>query len=212
MKQVKPPAVQVLFEPWPAEANADCEGYEVFAGQYLLDALEPDGTLRDRGFRAVVAGCTTCRRSDADERVHWPNLNDLAPDKPKRRCPQWRKVEAIVKAFGGWKRVHYVELAANEGLGYQPIPQRRREIAKCPKCEGTGLGPMDTEALSRWYETRSREDEARIHPPCDGGCGSYNFKSRGEVQLTYEGPVRPDRHALSAAQRRMRTGAVHGMA
>lgn len=204
MKQVKPPAVQVLFEPWPAEAGADREGYEVFAGQYLLDALEPDGALRDRGFRAVVAGCTTCRRSDADERAHWPNLNDLAPDKPKRRCPQWKRVEAIVKAFGGWKRVHYVELAANEGLGYQPIPQRRREIVKCPACDGTGLGPMDMDALSEWYETRTREAERRIHPPCDAGCGSYGYRSKGEVQIVYEGPVRPDRHTLSAVQRRIR--------
>lgn len=189
-RAAKPPVLQVLFEPWPAEAGADREGYEVFAGQYLLDALEPDGALRDRGFRAVVAGCTTCRRSDADERAHWPNLNDLAPDKPKRRCPQWKRVETIVKAFGGWKRVHYVELAANEGLGYQPIPQRRREIAKCPACDGTGYAGWDT--------------DMKNFVKCDAGCRAYNYQGRGEVQLTYEGPVRPDRYELSAVQRRIR--------
>lgn len=150
------PLLQVLFEPWPASAGADREGYEVFAGQYLLDALDENGDFIDRGFRAVVGGCTTCRRSDKDARVHWPNINDLAPEKRKRRCPQWKTVEAIVKNFGGWKRVHYVELAANEGLEYQPIPQRRRV----------------------------------------GG--------RGEVQVSYEGPVRPDRHGMTPEQRRIR--------
>ena len=198
------PLLQVLFEPWPASAGADREGYEVFAGHYLLDALDENGDFIDRGFRAVVAGCTTCRRAPLDARVHWPNLNDLAPDKPKRRCTQWKTVEAIVKSFGGWKRVHYVELAENEGLGYQPIPQRRREIVKCPACDGTGLGPLDTDALSKWYETRSREDEARIYPPCEAGCASYGYRSKGEVLVKYEGPVRPDRHAMSAEQRRMR--------
>jgi len=204
MKTPKPPVLQVLFEPWPASANADRDGYEAFAGQYLLDALEPDGTMKVRGFRAVVAGCTTCRRSDADERVHWPNLNDLAPDKPKRRCPRWKTVEAIVKDFGGWKRVHYVELAESEGLGYQPIPQRRRTIEKCPVCDGSGLGKLDTDALSRWYETRSKADEARIYPRCPAGCKSYGYRSTGEVLVTYEGPVRPDRHSMSAEQVRMR--------
>lgn len=204
MATAKPPVLQVLFEPWPAAAGADRDGYEVFAGQYLLDALDESGSFRVRGFRAVVAGCNTCRRSDADPRAHWPNINDLAPGKPKRKCPQWKRVESIVKAFGGWKRVHYVELAASEGLGYQPIPQRRREVVKCLACDGTGLGPMDTDALSEWYETRTREAEKRIHPPCAAGCSSYTYKGRGEVQVAYEGPVRPDRHAFSAVQRRIR--------
>lgn len=141
------PLLQVLFEPWPASAGADREGYEVFAGTYYLDALEASGELKVLGFRASVAGCTTCRRSPLDERVHWPNLNDLAQDKPKRRCPQWETVEAIVKAFGGWKRAHYVELPENEGLGYQPVPQRHRVV---------------------------------------------------------EGPMRPDRHGMTDAQRRIR--------
>lgn len=207
-RAAKPPMLQVLFEPWPLSAGADREGYEVFAGQYLLDALDPDGAMRDRGFRAVVGGCTTCRRSDADEKVHFPQANDLAPDKPKRRCPQWKRVEAIVKEFGGWKRVHYVELAANEKLAYQPIPQRRREIVKCPACDGTGLGPLDTEALSKWYESRSRADEARIYPPCTAGCASYGYRSKGEILVRYEGPVRPDRHGLLDTQRRMRVQPV----
>lgn len=190
MKQVKPPAVQVLFEPWPAEAGADREGYEVFAGQYLIDALEPDGSMKVRGFRAVVAGCTMCRRSDADERVHFPHINDMKPNAPKRRCTQWKKVEAIVKGFGGWKAAHYVELPESEGLGYQPIPQRRRVIEKCPSCGGTGYAGWD--------------DDKSNFIKCDAGCGAYNYKGRGEVQVTYEGPVRPDRLAMSETQRRMR--------
>lgn len=188
--KAKSPVLQVLFEPWPAEANADREGYEVFAGQYLLDAIEPDGSLRDRGFRAVVAGCTTCRRSDTDEHAHWMQANDLKPEGPKRRCPQWKKVEAIVKEFGGWAQVHYVELAANEGLGYQAIPQRRREIMKCPACDGSGYAGWDATVAD--------------FVKCDAGCGSYTHKGRGEVQIAYEGPVRPDRFAMSEAQRRMR--------
>jgi hypothetical protein len=153
------PLLQVLFEPWPASAGANRDGYEVFAGRYLLDALDESGEFKVRGFRAVVAGCTTCRRSDADARVHWPDLNDLAPDKPKRKCPQWKTVEAIVKSFGGWKRVHYVELAKHDGLGYQPVPQRQRV---------------------------------------------RNYPDNSDKWVAYEGPVRPDRHAMSAEQRRMR--------
>jgi hypothetical protein len=187
------PTLQVLFEPWPASAGADREGYEVIAGQYLLDALNESGEFKVRGFRAVVAGCTTCRRSPLDDKVHYPNLNDLAPDKPKRRCPQWKRVEAIVKAFGGWKRVHYVELAEHEGLGYQPVPQRRRVIEPCPVCEGTGLGKLDLSLPNN-----------RLYGPCEAGCGSYGYGTRGEVQITYEGPVRPDRHAMTDAQRRVR--------
>lgn len=196
------PLLQVLFEPWPAEANADREGYEVFAGTYYLDALDESGEMKVRGFRAVVAGCTTCRRAPLDARVHWPNLNDLAPDKPKRRCPTWKRVEAIVKEFGGWKRAHYVELAEHEELEYQPIPQRRRVIEPCPVCEGTGfLGKAaEFDANSRPSQRISR----RIYPPCDAGCGSYGYGTRGEVQVTFEGPVRPDRHSMSAEQRRMR--------
>lgn len=204
-RATKPPAVQVLFEPWPDSAwEIGRSEYEVFAGQYLIDALDGDGSLKVRGFRAVVAGCTTCRRSDKDERVHWPDLNDLKPNAPKRRCPQWKKVEAIVKSFGGWKAAHYVELAESEGLTYQPVPQRRCVIEKCPACDGTGLGPLDTDALSQWYETRAKADADRIHPPCGAGCASYTYKGRGEVQITFEGPVRPDRHAMSEVQRRMR--------
>ena len=201
----KPPVLQVLFEPWPASAwERGPSKYEVFAGQYLIDALDETGAFAARGFRAQVHGCTTCRRSDADDRAHWPDLNDLARDKQKRRCPQWRKVESIVKAFGGWKRVHYVELAENEGLRYQPVPRRQRAIEPCPVCKGTGLGKLDTDALSRWSETRSREDGARIYPPCEAGCGSYGYGTKGEVQITFEGPVRPDRHGMTPEQRRMR--------
>lgn len=205
----KQPAVatlQVLWEPWPDtdEGVWNRSGYEAFAGTYWLDALEKDGTFRNRGYRAKVSGCTTCRREESDPRAHVPNINDLKPKGPQRKCPTWKTVEAVVKAFGGWKKVHYVELESHEGLAYQPVPQRRREIVKCPACGGTGLGPMDTEALSQWYETRSREDEARIYPPCAAGCASYGYRSKGEVLLKYEGPLRPDRHAMSEVQRRMR--------
>lgn len=189
------PTLQVLFEPWPASAGADRDGYEAFAGHYLLDALEPDGSMQVRGFRAVVAGCTTCRRDERDSRVHVPNINDLKPEGPRRRCPQWRRVEAIVKAFGGWKRVHYVELAEHEGLGYQPIPQRRREIASCETCGGSGFkkGWAKLDPLPK-----------RI-PRCDApGCGSWTYGGRGEVQRVYEGPLPLDRHSMTAVQLRKR--------
>lgn len=187
----KPPALQVLFEPWPASANADREGYEVFAGQYLIDALDESGAFKARGFRAVVQGCTTCRRSDKNERVHWLQGNDLAPEKPKRRCPQWKKVESIVKAFGGWKRVHYVELAEHEGLAYQPIPQRRREIATCAACAGTGYGPFNIREIAT--------------TDCPAGCGSYSSRrGRGEVIHVYPGPVPPDRIGMREEQLRKR--------
>lgn len=190
----KPPALQVLFEPWPDEAGADRDGYEAFAGHYLLDALEPSGAFKVRGFRAIVAGCTTCRRDAKDGKVHVPNINDLKQDGPWRRCPQWKRVEAIVKAFGGWKAAHYVELAEHEGLGYQPIPQRRRDIATCPVCEGSGLGKLD---LAR--------ADGRLYGKCEGpGCGSWTYGGRGEVRQVYEGPVRPDRHGMSAVQLRKR--------
>lgn len=189
-RKPQPPTLQVLFEPWPASAGADRDGYEVFAGQYLLDALDESGAFRVRGFRAVVGGCTTCRRSDKDARVHWPNINDIAPEKPKRRCPQWKTVEAIVKDFGGWKRAHYVELAENEGLHYQPVPQRRRVIEPCPVCNGKGFTDWDV--------------TAKDFTKCDAGCGSYGYGTKGEVQITYEGPVRADRYDMTDEQRRLR--------
>lgn len=190
MRTPKPSALQVLFEPWPASANADRDGYEVFAGQYLLDALEPSGEMKVRGFRAMVAGCTTCRRDEKDARVHVPNINDLKPDGSRRRCPQWKRVEAIVKAFGGWKAAHYVELAEYEGLQYQPIPQRRRVVEPCPVCRGTGYGGYI--------------DGTKGFADCPAGCSSYTYRGRGEVQIAYEGPVRPDRHGMTAAQLRKR--------
>jgi hypothetical protein len=194
MRTPQPPALQVLFEPWPDEAGADRDGYEVFAGHYLLDALDANGALKVRGFRAVVAGCTTCRRDAKDARVHVPNINDLKPEGPRRRCPQWKRVEAIVKAFGGWKRVHYVELVESEGLGYQPIPQRRREVAACETCGGSGY-------LKGWTEL---DPIPKRIPPCDAGCGAFTYGGRGEVQRVYEGPVRPDRHGMTAVQLRKR--------
>lgn len=188
----KPPALQVLFEPWPASAGADRDGYEAFAGHYLLDALEPDGSFKVRGFRAIVQGCTTCCRDAKDARVHVPNINDLKPEGPRRRCPQWKRVEAIVKAFGGWKAAHYVELAESEGLGYQPIPQRRREVVPCAVCGGTGFArPV---VVNRKVEI----------PKCGSACRSYTYQGRGEVLHVYEGPVRPDRHAMTADQLRKR--------
>jgi hypothetical protein len=195
MKMPKPPTLQVLFEPWPARANADRGGSEAFAGQYLLDALDETGAMQVRGFRAVVQGCTTCRRDSKDERAHWPDLNDLPGRKKMMRCPQWKRVEAVVKAFGGWKRVHYVELAASEGLGYQPIPQRRRVIEKCETCKGTGYG----EYIGGKHGFAD----------CPAGCGTYTYRGRGEVRIAYEGPVRPDRHGMTGAQRRKRRACDH---
>lgn len=186
----KPPVLQVLFEPWPASANADREGYEVFAGQYLIDALDESGAFKARGFRAVVAGCTTCRRDGKDPRVHVPNINDLKKDGPRRCCPQWKRVESIVKQFGGWKRVHYVELPEHEGLAYQPIPQRRRVIATCAACAGTGYGPFNIREIAT--------------TDCPAGCGSYTYRGRGEVIHVYPGPVPPDRFGMREEQLRKR--------
>lgn len=196
------PVLQVLFEPWPdpVEGSPFKRGDrdpEVFAGTYWFDALNPDGTFINRGFRATLSGCTVCRRSDKDPKAHWQVANDMPNTKTTRPCGTWRHVEAIVKGFGGWKRVHYAELAANEGLGYQPIPQRRRVIEACPVCEGTGLGKtIEQDASGRISK--------RIFPPCDAGCGSYTYGGRGEVQISYEGPVRADRHSMTEDQKRIR--------
>lgn len=193
------PVLQVLWEPWPdsGEGAWNRDGYEAFAGWYWLDALEPDGTFQNKGYRAMFAGCTTCRRDASDPRVHVPNINDLKPEAPRRKCPTWKTVESVVKSFGGWKKVHYVELKANEGLHWQPIPQRRRVIEACQVCGGTGLGKtIEQDASGRISK--------RIFPPCDAGCGSYTYGGRGEVQIRYEGPVRMDRHGMTAEQKRIR--------
>jgi hypothetical protein len=208
-KAPKPPVLQVLFEPFAdlPDYTWDREGGEAFAGLYWLDALEPDGSFKVRGYRMHMEGCSGCRRADGNPRAHWDMRNDhpgrFAPKKA-RRCGKWQMIESIVKNFGGWQRVHYVELPAYEGITWQPIPQRKRWIIKCPACGGTGLGPMNPEALSAWYETRSKADRDRIFPPCDAGCGSYGYRSKGEVLVTYEGPVRPDRFGMTPEQRRIR--------
>lgn len=183
MPKTKPPALQVLFEPWPAAAQADRDGYEAFAGTYWIDALAPDGTFRDRGYRATVPGCTTCRRDSEDPRVHVPNINDMGA-KRRRRCPQWKTVESIVRAFGGWKHAHYVELTEHEGLTWQGVPQRRRVSCPAPKCDrGSALklvGMTDFERVT---------------------CG----ECRGSGWVAHAGPVRPDRHGMTEIQRRMRS-------
>jgi hypothetical protein len=195
MKTPKPPVLQVLFEPFPDHADYrwDREGGEAFAGNYWLDALDPDGSLKVRGYRVHFEGCSGCRRADDDPRAHWDMRNDdpgaFAPKKP-RRCGKWALVEKIVKSFGGWKRVHYVELAEYEGLSWQPIPHRRYVIEKCPVCEGTGYGGYI--------------DGTEGFADCAAGCGSYTYQGRGEVKAVYQGPVRPDRHAMTGAQRRVR--------
>lgn len=130
MPKTKPLALQVLFEPFPNPAadgyTWNRDGAEVFAGNYWIDALDADGRFIERGFRAQVTGCTTCYRHAEDTRAHWPNLNTFPNRKKMIRCPKWKRVEAIVKAFGGWKHVHYVELREYEWLRWQPIPQRSR--------------------------------------------------------------------------------------
>jgi hypothetical protein len=194
MRTPKPPALQVLFEPFPdGEHPWNREGSEAFAGRYYFDALDAEGNLKPRGYRAVLDGCTVCRRHDDDPRKHWDVSNDLPNymgTRKTRHCARWKLVETIVKAFGGWKRVHYVELAEYEGLQYQPIPQRRREVVACGVCGGTGYGEYI--------------DGTKGFADCPAGCGSYTYRGRGEVQITYEGPVRPDRHAMTATQLRMR--------
>lgn len=191
------PLLQVLFEPFPNPTSDgytwNREGGEAFAGTYFFDALDATGALKERGYRAVVQGCSGCRRSDDDSRAHWDTRNDNpGPFAPKkiRRCARWKMVEAIVKSFGGWKRTHYVELPEYEGLRFQPIPQRRRMIEPCPVCKGKGFTDWDI--------------TAKDFTECDAGCRSYGYGTRGEVQITYEGPVRPDRHDMTPVQRRMR--------
>ena len=189
MKQAKPPVLQMLFEPFPnPEQYQSTSGAGAFAGRYWFDALDADGSFRERGYRATFEGCPYCRRSDADPKAHWDIRND-GPVAPKRpyRCGKWSLIEKVVKAFGGWKRVHYVELAEYEGLWYQPIPQRQRVIEQCPACGGSGYAGWD--------------DNTSDFAKCDAGCGTYG---RGEVQVTYEGPVPPDRHGMTDAQLRMR--------
>lgn len=202
MRTPKPPALQVLFEPFPdGEHPWNREGPEAFAGRYYFDALDAEGNLKPRGYRAVLDGCTVCRRHDDDPRKHWNVSNDhpnYMGTRKTRHCARWKQVETIVKAFGGWKRVHYVELAEYEGLQYQPIPQRRREVAACGVCGGTGRGKLDEDVL---HERK----QGRLYLPCDApGCGSWTYGGRGEVRRVYEGPVRPDRHAMTATQLRMR--------
>jgi hypothetical protein len=152
----KPPTLQVLFEPFPDHADYrwDREGGEAFAGTYYLDALEPDGSLKVRGYRAMFVGCSGCRRSDTDPRAHWDMRNDSKrPGDKLRHCGKWKMLGSVVKAFGGWKAAHYVELAEHEGLQFHPVPRRYRD-------------PVTDEL--------------------------------------YEGPVRPDRHGMTAAQLRKR--------
>lgn len=196
MPTSKPPALQVLFEPFPnPEQYQSKNGAGAFAGMYWFDALDPDGSLREHGYRATFEGCPYCRRSDDDPKAHWDIRND-GPAAPKRlyRCGRWGLIEKIVKAFGGWKRVHYVELAEHEGLKYRPIPQRRRIIEACTVCNGSGY-------LKGWAKL---DPLPKRIPRCDAGCGSYTYQGRGEVQVTYEGPVRPDRHGMTAEQLRVR--------
>lgn len=133
MPTSKPPVLQVLWEPWPDtdEGAWERDGREAFAGTYWLDALEADGTFKPYGYRARLSGCTQCRRSDADPRAHWLVLNDMEGAKRSRSCPTWKTLEAVVKTFGGWKRVHYVELEAHEGLTWQGLQGRARNCWKC---------------------------------------------------------------------------------
>lgn len=175
----KPPALQVLFEPW-AEGDTPIrwDAQEAFAGVYWIDALDADGRFVPRGFRAQVTGCTTCYRHADNSRVHWPDLNTFPDRKKMMKCPQWKRVEAIVKAFGGWKRTHYVELIEHEGLQWQPIPDRRQ---MCPGCGGAGFL-----RVGRFGERHDCE----------------TCKARKFVSLI--GPIRPDRSGMSEVQQRMR--------
>lgn len=178
------PLLQVLFEPWPdRDGTIRWDAQEAFAGNYWIDALDEEGAFIPRGFRAQVTGCTTCYRHADDARVHWPDLNNLPNRKVMKKCPKWKRVEAIVKAFGGWKRTHYVELAENEGLRWQPIPDR---CQVCPECGGAGF-------------TLTREAKGLFGALED--CGTC--KARKFVSLI--GPIRPDRFALADYQRRMRS-------
>jgi len=180
----KPPALQVLFEPWPDtdEGAWDREGSEAFAGWYWLDALDADGNLKPYGYRAYLSGCTVCRRADNNPRAHWLTSNDTPSamgGKPRvRHCGTWKTIEKIVKTFGGWKRVHYVELPESEGLRWQSLQGR---VRGCRTCGGEGF--------VRAHKFALRED-------CNGCSGSGN-----EIAI---GPKLPDRHGMTAAQLRKR--------
>lgn len=186
MAKTKPPTLQVLFEPFPNPTadgyTWDRDGAEAFAGTYWIDALDADGNLKERGYRVMSKGCSGCRRSDDDPRAHWDIRNDapgaFAPKRP-RRCGKWRMIETIVKAFGGWKRVHYVELPEYEGLEWQPIPKRQRTPCDERTCH---QGLMLDASFNRV-----------VCVTC-----------RGTGFVAHEGPIRPDRFALSAEQRRIR--------
>lgn len=184
MGKTRPLALQVLFEPW-----SDPEGEqpfqrgdgdpEVFAGTYWFDALDADGALKERGFRATFSGCTVCRRADDNPRAHWQVVNDMPGTKRNRACGTWKDVCVIVKAFGGWKRTHYVELPVWEGLEYQPIPQRWRI-------------PCDERTCHQGLMLDAAFDRV-VCVTC-----------RGTGFVAHEGPIRPDRFAFSAEQRRIR--------
>jgi hypothetical protein len=183
-KKPTPPALQVLFEPWQDtdEGPWDREGPEAFAGWYWFDALDEDGSLKPHGYRAYLSGCTVCRRADDNPRAHWNVAND-APSymgtRKVRHCGTWKAVEKIVKAFGGWKSVHYVELAEHEGLRWQSL--QGRAFRNCRTCAGAGF--------TRAHKFALRED-------CTDCKGSGN-----EIAI---GPKLPDRHGMTDAQRRMR--------
>lgn len=186
MPKTKPPLLQVLFEPFPDHEDYtwNRDGGEVFAGSYWLDALEPDGAFRVRGYRAQIEGCSGCRRADDNPRAHWDMRNDspgsFAPKQP-RKCGKWQMVESIVKAFGGWKRVHYVELAAYERLTYQHIPRRKYLLIDCQLCADALTDPASC---------------------TDVRCGT---RFPGKIMSVDHGPVLPDRFALRPTQRRMRS-------
>lgn len=195
-KALKPPVLQILFEPFPDPQDRkpwDREGCEAFAGTYWFDALTPTGELKPRGFRAKREGCTLCRRADDNPRAHWQVANDPPTRRdgsPFRPCGMWKWVESVVKHFGGWKCVHYAELSQHEGLQYQELPQRRRTWLPCAECGGTGFGAWDNDLGDL--------------PRCPAGCSTEN---RGHFLIPDEGPLLPDRWGLSAVQRRIRSSA-----
>lgn len=163
-RQPKPSTLRIIFQPWkPTDDASYTNQYEEFAGDYFLDALNPDGTLIERGYRATVPGCTTCRR-DYDNPTGCAHVTDLTdirrqydPKAARHHCQRWKTVEAIVKQFGGWRRVQYIELPEHAGLVWEPVPSRVFTVKRCDTCDGRGIVRTDKFGqkghVDEWFTT-----------------------------------------------------------
>ena len=163
----KPPALQVLFEPWPAStwANVQQGRYEVFAGQYLLDALDESGEFKVRGFRAVVAGCTTCRRDAKDPRVT-VSASDVLREGVGICWAKANLLAALLRANG-----------VPAGFGYQKLT-----LGDTPDT-GYCIHALNTvylASMGKWIRLDARGNTGAIHAEFSTGAEKLAF------------PIRPD--------------------